>query len=275
MTILVATDLTGRSDRALHRAALVANAADEPLVVLHVIEEQWSSAELARKKTEAQEALAAMVDALPRRPREVVPVAAEGSAPEIVLRHAAQHEARLIVLGTRHQPSATERFLGTTIDNVVRGARLPILLVRNSAGRSYARAVAGIDFSPHGVCAAKSAMQMFPDCAFTLVHAYDVPFAGFQQGARPREQAEQDHRQRLQALVSEEMAPPQPSTVDLAVRRGEVLEVLCHEVRERRADLLVTGTHGRTGLAHAILGSVAETLLSNPPCDVMVARRVS
>jgi nucleotide-binding universal stress UspA family protein len=38
------------------------------------------------------------------------------------------------------------------------------------------------------------------------------------------------------------------------------------------ADLLVAGTHGRTGVAHAFLGSVAEDLLHQAHCDVLVAK---
>jgi len=37
-------------------------------------------------------------------------------------------------------------------------------------------------------------------------------------------------------------------------------------------DLLVVGTHGRTGVAHALLGSVAERLLRRPQCDVLAVR---
>jgi nucleotide-binding universal stress UspA family protein len=38
------------------------------------------------------------------------------------------------------------------------------------------------------------------------------------------------------------------------------------------ADLLVAGTHGRTGVAHALLGSVAEDLLLQAHCDVLIAK---
>jgi nucleotide-binding universal stress UspA family protein len=38
-------------------------------------------------------------------------------------------------------------------------------------------------------------------------------------------------------------------------------------------DLVVTGTHGRTGLKRALLGSVAERIVRHAPCPVLVARR--
>lgn len=39
--------------------------------------------------------------------------------------------------------------------------------------------------------------------------------------------------------------------------------------REKRIDLIVLGTHGRTGITHAILGSVAETVVRLAPCLVL------
>jgi nucleotide-binding universal stress UspA family protein len=42
--------------------------------------------------------------------------------------------------------------------------------------------------------------------------------------------------------------------------------------RDEKADLIVMGTHGRTGLAHALLGSVAEKLVRKAPCAVLTVR---
>jgi nucleotide-binding universal stress UspA family protein len=42
--------------------------------------------------------------------------------------------------------------------------------------------------------------------------------------------------------------------------------------REEEADLIVMGTHGRTGLAHALIGSVAEKVVRKAPCPVLTVR---
>ena len=59
--------------------------------------------------------------------------------------------------------------------------------------------------------------------------------------------------------------------------RGLLLEGLPHEsinqvARRKRADLLVMGTHGRTGFARFFLGSVASRVLATAPCPVMTVR---
>ncbi len=55
-------------------------------------------------------------------------------------------------------------------------------------------------------------------------------------------------------------------------RVGPPDEVLTTAATEERADLIVVGTHGHTGLARFLLGSVAATTLRRAPCDVLVVR---
>jgi len=48
-------------------------------------------------------------------------------------------------------------------------------------------------------------------------------------------------------------------------------EIVQHAERER-VDLIVVGTHGRTGLAHVVMGSVAEAVVRTAPCQVLTIR---
>jgi nucleotide-binding universal stress UspA family protein len=50
--------------------------------------------------------------------------------------------------------------------------------------------------------------------------------------------------------------------------------VILGEVLRNGADLLILGTHARAGLAHALLGSVAEWAIGSVPCDILIARPV-
>jgi universal stress protein A len=53
---------------------------------------------------------------------------------------------------------------------------------------------------------------------------------------------------------------------------GSPATALCEAAEKLRADLIVMGTHGRTGLAHVLLGSVAERTLRRAPCPVLTVR---
>jgi nucleotide-binding universal stress UspA family protein len=57
--------------------------------------------------------------------------------------------------------------------------------------------------------------------------------------------------------------------VEWAVRLGLPAEVIIDEARDRSADLIVTGTHGFSGVKHFLLGSVAEELARSAPCPVI------
>lgn len=50
-------------------------------------------------------------------------------------------------------------------------------------------------------------------------------------------------------------------------------EVICWIAQERHCDLIVLGTHGRTGLAHLLMGSVAEHVVQHAPCPVLTVRQ--
>jgi nucleotide-binding universal stress UspA family protein len=57
--------------------------------------------------------------------------------------------------------------------------------------------------------------------------------------------------------------------ITAVVRSGLPTEELMRVVREQKIDLAILGTHGRTGLKHLVMGSVAEELFRNLPCPVL------
>jgi len=53
---------------------------------------------------------------------------------------------------------------------------------------------------------------------------------------------------------------------------GVAWDIVCRLAADERSDLIVMGTHGRTGLRHALLGSVAEKVVRHAPCTVLIVR---
>ena len=58
----------------------------------------------------------------------------------------------------------------------------------------------------------------------------------------------------------------------IAVRPGRPATEIVEAARELAADLIVIATHGRTGLQHVLLGSVAENVVRHAPCPVLTVR---
>lgn len=59
------------------------------------------------------------------------------------------------------------------------------------------------------------------------------------------------------------------------VRAGDPAREIVALAKELAADLIVTGTHGRTGLGRVLLGSTAETVVRRAPCSVLTSRKAA
>jgi nucleotide-binding universal stress UspA family protein len=70
-------------------------------------------------------------------------------------------------------------------------------------------------------------------------------------------------------LSPEEMSSLRP---EYAVRIGAPAEEIVRYADARDADLIIMGTHGRTGVAHLVMGSVAEHVVRTAPCPVLLVR---
>lgn len=271
MTCLVATDLSPRSDRAVHRAALLARQGQMPLTVLHILDDDLPEDILEQQRASADRCIRSQLDQAQAHDAAVEIV--EGRPHQAILTRAKALEARLIVLGSHRDRGLLNAFFGTTAERVIRAGRLPVLMVSEVPAGPYARAVTGVDFSDHGIHAARLALDLFPDCGQRLVHAYDVPFAGFRTGDAADKETREEHARRLAEMVAANLQPAAAGTTPLeqVVRRGAPLEMLLAEARKADADLIIVGTRGQGGAARHLLGSVAHDLLADPPCDVLVA----
>jgi universal stress protein A len=65
---------------------------------------------------------------------------------------------------------------------------------------------------------------------------------------------------------------PKPVAVESSVRWGSAVDVIVDHAATHEVDLIVIATHGRTGLSHVLLGSVAEHIVREAPCPVLTVR---
>ncbi len=83
-------------------------------------------------------------------------------------------------------------------------------------------------------------------------------------------QLEADLQQDADRGIKEVAAKEKTVNIETEVRVGEPFWDICRTAEEGEVDLIVMGSHGRTGLAHVLLGSVAERVVRHAPCPVLV-----
>lgn len=77
-------------------------------------------------------------------------------------------------------------------------------------------------------------------------------------------------RETLLGLIQPEWGSP--AAVVTAVQWGGAVEAIVDYAQDQEIDLIVIATHGRTGLSHVLLGSVAERIVREAPCPVLTIR---
>ncbi len=111
------------------------------------------------------------------------------------------------------------------------------------------------------------------DAKLTLLHVWRGPPPGRERAAEafPARDVEADLGRELEGWrgEAERLAGRAVQTI---VRTGAPAAEIVRFAAERKADLVVVGTRGRTGLERAVLGSVAEAVVRHAPCAVLVAR---
>jgi nucleotide-binding universal stress UspA family protein len=261
--ILIAHDLRDTADQALCRAAQLARQHGAKLTLLHVLDPSQSR----QQHEQAQQALDGKMS-------QYAPPGSElrfhsGKPSEVVLQQVQQLGCDLLVLGAHHQRH--DFFSGTSLDRIARSCPVPLLLVARNDFQPYRHALAAIDFSLCACSALGQAYRLLP--ATAELHALHVFEAD---KGTPQQVDMQLHIQQAlidQLLEDEAQNFPVPGpTLTHSVLQGGILRCLQKQLKSRNSELLVLGSHGRSALSQALLGSLAQHFLHKAPCDIFVVR---
>lgn len=275
----MATDLSARSDRALERAVELARAHAAQLTIVHVIDGHLPASLADGQEVNARESTTGHIAKLAPQDRAGITIAIVFGRPHVeILATSEKVDADLIVVGAHRADAFMDLFRGTTAERVIRAARVPVLLVKDRMIKPYQRVIVGVDFSVHSKQAAGFADSFVPQGVFHLVHAYDVPFSGFFYGQKQQNEIGKRDQMGFQKKIEGKMAAfvadlkAEPLKFHTVLQEGSAQPVILRQIDQLKPDLLVIGTHGLTGIAHAFLGSVAEDMLREAPCDVLAVK---
>jgi len=262
--ILVATDLSPRCDRAVDRAAQLAAALDRPLLALHVAPQELGADARAIERLRRT-----LTDQLAGRPAELL--IAAPPVPQTIARIAAERGCALIVTGVARFNSPADYLLGTAVDTLVRASGAPVLVVKQRVRGDYRRILAATDFSEHARTALEAAAALFPEAALRAVHIVHAAYEAWLDRDATRDHRRGEAEEDMAAFRSE-LAPELRARLETRVDVGELGTAMLIAAEEYGADLIALATHGRSGLAHAALGSRASELLETLPIDTLVVK---
>jgi len=200
-----------------------------------------------------------------------------------IVAQASRLHADLIVMGTHGRSGFQRLFLGSVTEKVVRTAPQPVLTVGardvGHAGAAFRRILCGIDFSEYSLAALDYALTLAEgsDAELMAVNVIEWMPVGYDPLIGPptdlvghRLAAEASSRKRLHEVIA--AARPHAAHVEEIVVTGKPHHELLRIAKERGADLVVLGVHGRNPIDRMLFGSTAEPLLRRAGCPVLTVR---
>jgi hypothetical protein len=171
--------------------------------------------------------------------------------------------ADVIVMGRRGRRGLARLMLGHATAQVIGLAHCNVLVVPRAAHVEGRHMVLATDGSRFAETAAVTAGSLAKMCG-TPVTVASVTTASHSPERRAEAQAAVG---RVVGFMQSEGANAEGRVIE-----GEPANAIVGVARERGADLIVTGSHGRTGLDRVLLGSTSERILNETPCAVLVVK---
>jgi len=279
------TNFSPEAELAVRSAATIARATGAPLDLIHVVHRPHLYERVLQRHAGSDDELTA------RAAEHLRQWTAGLNLPGVTLGHSVRvgtpfgeliagcHElgGGLLVIGTRKRSSLTDLLLGSTAERVLRKANMPVLLARRTLPEQPTCILAPTDFSEASRPALEEALALARRWSARLVLLHVIePIVQAYAWATDLAGGE------IYVIEPAELQPEWDALIGglnlTGVRweqqtiKGEVATTVAAAARSLAADLIVIGTHGRTGLTHALLGSVAEGVARAADTSVLTVR---
>jgi nucleotide-binding universal stress UspA family protein len=260
-------DLAAEQSATLHILNVADTTQDSVTVVggevIDALEEEGQKIVDAAEKRATQQSIPTVTDVI------------QGAVPETITTYAQQSNVDLIVMPSTGRTGLERLFLGSVTERVIRQSRIPVLTVRPDADAlqyPYENVLVPTDGSDCATAALEAGVDIVRSSAESLhiLSVIDVTSLGVDvhsdlQIDRLEEQASAIVNEAAEIATEAEVESVVPATQS----GSSVHRVIGSYVADHDIDLVVIGTHGRTGVERYLLGSVSEQTVRNTPVPVM------
>ena len=283
--LLLATDGSQFSEGAIREAIRLAKKCSSKLSAITVIETNPEYETIAPQLLEKAEKRA-------REHLEAVKVRAknEGVNCEIsilegedsyhyISDEAAKNKISMIVMGRRGRTGLKRLVMGSTTARVIGHAPCNVLIVPRAAQVEFKSIVVATDGSKYSTAAASEAIGIAKKnkSALTVIAVVPAEFltptdVDFSMAQRELIVEKDMHEAEKNAKAIKDAAIKEGVSVQAFVMSGKPAEAITQTAQEKKADLIVLGSHGRSGLEKLLMGSVTERVIVSSPCAVLVVK---
>lgn len=284
-TLLLATDGSEFSEGAIGESIKLAKKCSNRLAAISVIETNPELEAIAPQVTEkAEKSARGHLEAVQERAKK------EGVECNIIIRvgedsfkyivdEAVKHKITMIVIGRRGRSGLKRLMMGSVTSRVIGHAPCNVLVVPKAARVEFKSIVIATDGSKYSLATTseaiglakqnKSELTVISVVPSELMTPTDIDFTMAQKELMADKEM---HEAEENVKAVKEAAQKEGVAIKAFVMSGKPADAIIEIARDKNADLIVLGSHGRTGLEKLLMGSVAERVIVLAPCAVLVVK---
>lgn len=277
-TILLATDFSERSDRALRRAVLLARESGARIHLTHVVDDDRPRRIVDRDTADARTLLEELAHSLKTVDGVSCNTQILQADPFAGIEEAVSDvNPDLLILGPHRRRILRDEFIGTTAERSIRAVSCPVLMANGPPVGPYKQVLLTTDLSD----SARAALQRFEqlnmgmEYGLTALHAFDAPALRLTMtDSLPRENQDAYlHKLRTQARHNLVNHLPTFNGRQATLIARHIEASVAHEIlttaNDLNADLIVVSARGKRRVARILTGSVTEQVLQSACVDVL------
>jgi hypothetical protein len=283
--LLLATDGSQFSEGAIREAIRLAKQCSSKLTAITVIEtnaeyETIAPQLLERSEKAAREHLEAVKALAKNEGIDCATSILEGEESfNFIAEEAAKTKASMIIMGRRGRTGLKRLTMGSTTARVIGHAPCSVLVVPRAAQVGFTSIVTATDGSSYSTAAASEAigiakrnnskLTVLAVVPAELATPMDVDFSTARQELIAEKEMQAAEKN---AKAVKDAAQKEGVAAQAFVMTGKPADAIIETAKEKAADLIVLGSHGRTGLVRLLMGSVAERVIVLSDRPVLVVK---
>jgi len=283
--LLLSTDGSEFGEGAIREAIKLAKTCSSKLFAIYVIETNPEYETIApqlveKAEKEARQHLEAVKERASKEGVDCEIIARQGEDPfKYIVEEASKNQVSMIITGRRGRKGIKRLMMGSETARIIGHAPCNVLVVPRAANIEFNRIIVATDGSKYSEAAVREAIGIAKRCGSTLtaisvVHSETASPFDIVHTEMMKETIVEKEQKMAECTMRDfkEASAKEGISVTGLIYSGKPFEAIVETAKEKRADLIVVGSHGRTGITKLLMGSVTERVIGLSECAVLVVK---